>query len=196
MEFIRQSLKPIIVMTVLFALVFVIKSPIKTWLSPPDNIAQAYYMTINDDQFVEYGLVTNVSDGDTITINDQIEVRLLAIDTPELAHPELYIKEECFGKDAKARLQQLILNKYVFLLKDKEDKDKYNRSLRYIFMPDLNNPNNKVFINAYLVGEGFARAFIMSADEKYKDKIFSLQETAISKKKGLWGSCDRNKFRW
>jgi len=183
-------------MCILFALVFVIKSPIKTWLSPPDNIADDYFITITDDQFVEYGLVTDVSDGDTITINDQIEVRLLAIDTPELAHPDLYIKEECYGKDAKARLQQLILNQYVFLLKDKEDKDKYNRSLRYIFLPNKDDPNDKLFINAYLVGEGFARAFVMSADEKYKDIIISLQETAMNGKKGLWGSCDRNSFRW
>lgn len=196
MTFIKQVAQPLLVMSCLVFFVFIIKSPVFTWLTPPTHVDSRYYLDIDDADFTEYGLVTRVSDGDTITINEGQEVRFLSMDTPELSHPDLHIREECYGKDAKARVEQLLLNKYVFLLKDKEDTDRYKRLLRFIFLPDRTNPSKKLFVNGYLVGEGFARAYIFRQDEKYKELITSLQQTAIDEKRGLWGKCDREKFRW
>lgn len=183
-------------MVTLIFLVFIIKSPIFTWLTPPTQISDEYFLTMDDSEFTDYGLVTRVSDGDTITVNESQEIRMLGIDTPELAHPELHIREECYGKAAKARMEQLVLNKYVFLLKDNKDTDKYKRSLRFVFLADEKSGTKKLFINGYMIGEGFARAYIFEKDEKYKDLIIALQQKAIDEKRGLWGKCDREKFRW
>lgn len=183
-------------MSCLFILVFVIKSPIKTWLTSPTYIPNEYKVLSDLPYEKEYGMVTSVSDGDTIVVDDTMTIRLLGIDTPELAHADLNIREECFGKDAKARLEQLILNKYVYMGRDVKDKDKYNRSLRYIFLPEKRRSSQYLFVNAYMVGEGFGRAFILEKDMMFKDMINALQEQAITNKKGLWGSCDREKFRW
>ncbi len=192
----KQFIRPLLVMWILLSIVFIIKSPVLTWLNPPTHIPPQYYVDLDDSKFTEYGLVTRVSDGDTITMEKDQEVRLLGIDTPELAHPEIYIKEECFGKDAKARLEQLVLNKYVLLLKDIKDTDKYGRSLRFVFLADNESPGQKIFVNAYMIGEGFARAYIFEREQKYKDYINVLQQTAIHEGRGLWGKCDREKFRW
>jgi micrococcal nuclease len=188
--------KPLIVMIFLITIVFFIRSPIFTWLTPPVHIKDLYYLDIKEGELAEYGLVTHVSDGDTFTLDDSQEVRMLGMDTPELAHPDIYIREECFGKDAKARLEQLILHKKVFLLKDGQDKDAYDRSLRFVFLADKNIPQRKLLVNAYMIGEGFARAYIFKQDEKFKEFINSLQTQAMKKKAGLWGKCDREKFRW
>jgi endonuclease YncB( thermonuclease family) len=93
-------------------------------------------------------------------------------------------------------MEQLVLNKYVFLLKDNKDTDKYKRSLRFVFLADEKSGTKKLFINGYMIGEGFARAYIFEKDEKYKDLIIALQQKAIDEKRGLWGKCDREKFRW
>lgn len=192
----KQIGRPLFVMVTLILLVFMIKSPIFTWLTPPTHIADDYLIEIGDSNVTEYGLVTHVSDGDTITIHENQEVRMLGMDTPELAHPGLHIREECYGKDAKARMEQLVLNKYVYLLRDKKDTDKYKRSLRFVFLADKRDSTRKIFINGYMIGEGFARAYIFEKDEKYKDLIIALQQKAIDGKRGLWGKCDREKFRW
>lgn len=192
----KQFIRPLLIMWSLIGIVFIIKSPIFTWLTPPTQISNEYYLTMDNSEFTDYGLVTKVSDGDTITLNENQEIRMLGMDTPELAHPELYIKEECYGRDAKARLEQLVSNKNVLLLKDKEDQDKYKRSLRFVFTEDAKIPSRKLFVNAYMIGEGFARAYIFDQDEKYKDLIIALQQRAIKEKRGLWGKCDREKFRW
>lgn len=196
MTFFKEVGRPFLVMVILVGVVFILKSPIFTWITPPTHIPDEYYIDLDDADFTEYGLVTKVSDGDTFTLNETQEVRMLGMDTPELAHPEFYIKEECFGKDAKARLEQLILNRYVLLLKDKQDKDKYERSLRFVFLPDKYDAQKKMLVNAYMIGEGFARAYIFEQDEKYKDLINSLQRKAVKERRGLWGKCDREKFRW
>src|SRR3989338_8519092 len=75
-------------------------------------------------------IVTNVIDGDTIVISGGERVRLLGIDTPE--------KGEFFYKEGKARLEELIENKNVTLEKEGDNKDKYGRLLRYIFLNDTN----------------------------------------------------------
>ena len=192
----KATLKPLLVTIILLTIVFLIKSPLKVWLNPPFIIPNQYYVHTKSIEFTEYGLVTSVADGDTITVDADQTVRLLGIDTPELSHPQQYIKEECYGRSAKARIQQLVLYKNVYLLKDKENVDKYGRKLRYVFVADEKNPDRLLFVNAYMIGEGFARAYIFSPDELFKKEIISLQKEAKTFRSGLWGECDRESFRW
>src|SRR3989344_4886614 len=57
-------------------------------------------------------------------------VRLLGINSPE--------KGELYYDEAEKFLEGLILNKTIKLEKGREDKDKYGRLLRYIFINDKN----------------------------------------------------------
>mgnify|MGYP000639802180 CR=1 FL=1 len=60
--------------------------------------------------------VTNVVDGDTLDLNNGDRIRFSGINTPETG--------ECYYQEAKDFLSSLVLNKNVFIEKDKSDEGK------------------------------------------------------------------------
>ena len=84
----------------------------------------------------------------------------------------------------------------MILVSDSKDTDKYKRLLRYVFVPLEGRRGEYLNTNAYMVGEGFARVFVLESDNRYKDDFVELEKLAKDAKKGLWGTCDREKFRW
>lgn len=130
-------------------------------------------------------LVTDVVDGDTIKVEGNITIRLLGIDTPETKDPRKNV--QCFGKEASNKLKELIEEKEVILEKDVSETDKYKRLLRYIYLPLENN--QLLFVNDYLIREGFARVLTYPPDVKYTEEFLEAQQEAKEKNKGLWGRC-------
>lgn len=118
----------------------------------------------------EKTITTNVIDGDTIVINGGERVRLLGIDTPE--------KGEFYYKEAKARLEQLIENNEISIEKEGDNKDKYDRLLRYIFLNETN-------INMEMVEEGYAICYFYGKS-RYQSLCRSLEQNAMQNKLGRW----------
>ncbi|MBI2601369.1 thermonuclease family protein [Candidatus Daviesbacteria bacterium] len=129
--------------------------------------------------------VTKVIDGDTIEIEGGKKVRYLGIDTPETKDPRRAV--ECFGKQAYMENKQLVEGEQVILQKDVSETDKYNRLLRYVFLPL--DDGNILFVNDYLIREGFATALTYPPDVKYSEQFLKAQQQAKESKKGLWGEC-------
>lgn len=132
-----------------------------------------------------YYKVVNVIDGDTIEveISDKQElVRLIGINTPEVDSP--YTKQECFGPEASDYAKKLLDTKEVYLIPDSNgpNRDKYNRLLRYVFLP------NGLFINAEILKNGFAYNYIYEPFEFTKQFDF-WEKKAKESKIGLWGEC-------
>jgi len=100
--------------------------------------------------------VERIIDGDTIVVDSGDKIRLLGINTPE--------KGEEYYADAKEFLEGLILNKTVEVEYGKSKKDRYGRTLGYIF---LNGKN----INQKLIEEGFANAYFPSGKDFYYDNF-------------------------
>ncbi len=193
----KGLLRPLLVMIILCGIVFLTKAPLKTYFEDPlASVAPEYIYDLPRGLRSVQTHVVSVADGDTITITGGERVRFLNMDTPELSHPEQFIREECFGKAATLRLSQLIQDKDITIITDIKDKDKYKRLLRYVFLPLVDQPGKYLNVNAYLLGEGFARVYIVEKGTRYKDEFFELEKRAKEAKKGLWGSCDRSKFRW
>ena len=67
---------------------------------------------------------TAVIDGDTFRLSNGETVRLIGIDAPELSQPG--------GEESRQYLARLILNKGITLEKGYQDRDKYNRLLRFV----------------------------------------------------------------
>jgi len=101
------------------------------------------------EQATRYERVTSVIDGDTIELASGERVRYIGIDTPETHHPDKPI--ECFGIEATVRNRELVEGKDIELVSEGEDRDKFGRLLRHVFI-------DGTFVNAQLVWEGFARA--------------------------------------
>ncbi|MFH0831867.1 MAG: thermonuclease family protein [archaeon] len=118
----------------------------------------------------EKAVVTNVIDGDTIVISGGERLRLLGIDTPE--------KGEFYYKESKARMEELIENREITLEKEGDNKDKYGRILRYIFLDDSN-------INMLLVKEGYAICYFYE-ESRYQQECIQLEENARAGKIGRW----------
>ncbi len=128
------------------------------------------YTILDSGEKLETSFVTNVIDGDTIIIAGGDSVRLLGIDSAE--------RGEDFYQEAKERLEGLVEQKQVILEKDSENKDKYGRLLRWVFLDDIN-------VNLLLVEEGLARCYFYD-EKKYKEECAILEQNAIKEKKGLW----------
>lgn len=130
-------------------------------------------------------LVIEVVDGDTIKVLGDKTVRLLGIDTPETVDPRRPVG--CFGKQASNETKSLLSGKEVIMQKDISDTDKYKRLLRYIYLP-LDN-SQLLFVNDYLVRQGFAKVLTYPPDVKFNDQLRQAETEAKEFKRGLWGKC-------
>lgn len=133
--------------------------------------------------------VTDVIDGDTIKViinTKEYTVRFVGIDTPETRDPRRPVG--CFGKEASNKTKELLKEKTVILQKDITDTDKYDRLLRYVYLPL--EDGRVLFVNDYLVREGFAKVYTYPPDIKFNEQFLEAQRQAQAESKGLWGKCD------
>lgn len=132
----------------------------------------------------ERAYVTKVIDGDTFEI-EGATVRFIGIDTPETVDPRRPV--DCFGKEASNETKSLLNGKLVILQKDISEKDKYGRLLRYVFLPL--NDGRTLFVDDYLVREGFAKVYTYPPDVKYNEQLREAEKEARENNRGLWGRC-------
>ncbi len=144
--------------------------------------------------------VVKVNDGDTFEIDMKDEsgknyrVRMLGIDTPEKFDSDKLDRDaERTGKDKKTIqklgelasdfTKALIDKKKVRLEKEPnhEDKDKYGRLLRYVYLED------GTFVNKKIVSDGYANAYRQFKISKL-DEMISAEKDARENKRGLWGN--------
>ncbi len=139
------------------------------------QIESNYGTTSSDEEIV----VTRVIDGDTIEISGGDKIRYIGIDAPESPHNK---NAECFAFNSYLKNGEFVLGKKVRLQKDKTDKDRYGRRLRYVYVGD-------VFINFELVRQGYAVDKEYHPDVKSSTLLKTAQTQAQSDKKGIWGYC-------
>lgn len=135
-----------------------------------------------------------VLDGDTVILQDGRTIRLVQIDTPELD------ENECYAQEAKTELTSILANSETSsatsfkgavvtatlrIGKDtiSDDKDAYDRELRYLFYNNLN-------VNLELVKRGAAAPYFYQEEKgKYAAELLQAAEEAKANKVGLWGAC-------
>ena len=125
-------------------------------------------------------LVTRIVDGDTIEINYNStteKVRMIGIDTPETVKPNTEVQP--YGKEASAFTKSMLLNKYVSLEFDEQERDKYNRLLAYVYIDD-------VMYNKTLLEKGLAHVATFPPNIKYVEDFIQIEAQAKSDKIGLW----------
>lgn len=141
----------------------------------------------------EYVFVTKVIDGDTFEINSGERVRMLGIDSPEKYSSKKLDKDSERTKKDKETIKKLgqlssdyttklLLGKEVILISEPkyQDKDKYGRLLRYVYLKD------GTFVNKIIVEDGYATAYREYPVSKL-DEIIEAEKTAMKNKSGLWG---------
>ncbi len=147
--------------------------------------------------------VTKIFDGDTFEAEangKKEKVRMLGIDTPEKFDSDKLTRDvERTKKDSETikRLGELssqftfklLEGKKVLLEPDKsqDDRDKYGRLLRYVYLQD------GTFVNRKIVEEGYAIAFRKFKVSKEKELV-EAEADARKGKKGLWGDIEGLKY--
>lgn len=129
--------------------------------------------------------VTHVDDGDTIVVSQSgisETVRFIGMDTPEVKDPRKPV--QCYGPEASAKTKSLLTGKKVRLDPDPlgDNRDKYHRLLRYVYLPD------GTFVNELLVRQGYAFAYVVFPFSKM-DQFKTDMAQAEAEGKGLWGKC-------
>jgi micrococcal nuclease len=136
--------------------------------------------------------VESIVDGDTIDVvigGRRERVRLIGIDTPEIAHPAIGDRAangaECFGDAAAAFTGQLLpAGTPVRLTRDVVARDDYGRLLAYVF-----RASDGVLINYELARQGFAQPLTIAPNTLFASRIVEATRQAESVEAGLWGAC-------
>lgn len=128
--------------------------------------------------------VTSVIDGDTIVVEGGHKVRYIGINAPETSKDTSGKKtgEQCFADESYLENKRLVEGKVIKLVRDVSNTDKYGRLLRYVYV-------NDIFINDYLVINGYAKTMTIKPDVRYYEKFKVSQSHAKSKNLGIWKAC-------
>ncbi len=147
---------------------------------PSEVTPKVYGETENGVSLVK---VTKVIDGDTIHLESGETLRYIGIDTPEKSGGK-----ECFADESTNKNKELVLGKEVRLEKDVSETDRYRRLLRYVWV-DSGSGQGEIFVNEFLVREGYATAITYPPDVKYSQLFREAEKEARENNKGLWGKC-------
>jgi endonuclease YncB( thermonuclease family) len=124
-------------------------------------------------------LVRTVIDGDTIDVSNVGRVRLLGIDAPELGRG--FDTSAPFAREARERLTNIVLNRWIRLESEGPALDTYSRRLAYVVTEDGQ------FVNATLVREGLARVSARLPLIRLPE-LQRAEAEAQASRRGMWGS--------
>ena len=137
--------------------------------------------------------VDYVVDGDTVDVSldgSTQRVRLIGIDAPEsVNHDESVNSEE--GEAASDFLKSLLEpGMTVYLQADQEDRDRYDRLLRYLWLEAPSDPRDPEEVagkmaNAIMVANGYADTMRYEPNTYYAEQFEALKEQAAAEDAGI-----------
>ena len=127
-------------------------------------------------------------DGDTVVLRgrgagplsaDPVRVRLLLVDTPEVAEGS-----ECFGPEAAHRAEELMPDGTVVRVQaDVEATDRFGRPLLHVWNAE------GVSIGEALLREGYATVLLVGPNSAYLEAFRAAERSARGQRLGLWSAC-------
>lgn len=131
--------------------------------------------------------VTRVVDGDTfVAFRDSppfnATVRIIGIDTPEIAHPPE--PAQCYGNEARS-FTELLTDQLVWLTFDNECFDRFDRLLAYVHI----GAGDGDLWERQLLRRGFATVLTVGGDRTYASQFEADEAIAESEGAGLWSAC-------
>jgi len=110
---------------------------------------------------VRHGVVDYVIDGDTIVLESGERIRYLGIDAPE--------KDKPFFAQATAENKKLVEDQEVSFELDVQEKDKYGRTLAYIWLEGK-------MINLELAKLEYVEILVFPPNLKYQDEFLEIKK--------------------
>jgi len=124
--------------------------------------------------------VRYVHDGDTVVLHDDTRVRLIGINTPEVAANGK--PAEPLAIRARDHLRRLLFQhgNQVKLLYGEQDRDQHGRTLAYLWLPDGTN------ITADLLRAGLGWLVAIPPDTRFVDCLSQAEAAARTAQRGVW----------
>ena len=119
----------------------------------------------------EQPVVKKIISGESIKLSTNAKVRYCGVDAPA--------KGDFFFEECRQANKKLVDGKQITIEYDARRKDGNNYLLGYVYAGDI-------FVNAYLLKNGFGIAYIVPPNEKYRDLFISLQKEARKNRRGIW----------
>ena len=121
--------------------------------------------------------IARVIDGDTVVGERLGRIRYIGINTPETDARDPAVR--AMARQATQVNRRLVEGKRVQLVLDVQERDRYGRLLAYVWA-------DGVFVNAYLVAEGYAQVMTVPPNVRYQDPFLALQRRAREERRGFW----------
>jgi micrococcal nuclease len=154
------------------------RPPTTTTGPAPPPTSRAPALAAGDD-----ATVARIVDGDTLWVGgpgseEETKIRLIGIDTPEVA------QDGCYAGEATAHLSALVgAGTPVRLVYDVERFDRYDRTLAYVFRLD-----DGLHANVAMAQDGYAQQLTIPPNVAYRAEIGAEVAEARAAGRGLWGA--------
>jgi len=124
--------------------------------------------------------VRSVTDGDTLRLKGGEIIRLIGIDTPELAHDGK--PEQPYARDAKAALRGLVeaAGRELLVQRGTDPKDRYHRTLAHLFSPRGES------LTAELLKQGLGYQAVVAPNLAHLECYREAEREAREAGRGLW----------
>ncbi len=124
-----------------------------------------------------------VYDGDTLKLADKRKLRIIGIDTPEVAHKRSKRKRsEPYAGQATEALRELLAkhNYRINIAEGRQNKDKYGRLLAHVFTPD------GVDVSEWLLQQGLATLLIIPPNDRFLKCYRAAERKAQQEGLNIW----------
>lgn len=154
------------------ALVLLVLAYLKRETRPPERVAGPAPTSAKR-------LCVRAVDGDTLELDGGERLRLIGVDTPETVDPRRPV--QYFGEEASAFTRRMAQGKSVRLEYDQDTRDRYGRTLAYVYLPD------GTFLNAEIIRQGYGHAYTRFPF-RYQEQFLALEREAREQGRGLWAA--------
>lgn len=128
------------------------------------------------------GVVTSVTDGDTVILDNGLVVRLAGIQAPRLPRGNDTFAAWPKSAEARAQLESLVGGKAVRLRYGGERLDRHGRSLGQLFVSE----EPEVWVQRQMVADGFARVYSFPDNRACIADLLSAEGRARLNRLGIW----------
>lgn len=139
---------------------------------------------VSCDELVDgpQGVVTSVTDGDTVILDTGLVVRLVGIQAPKLPRGNDEFDAWPMSSQAKAGLESLVAGKSVRLRYGGERIDRHGRSLGQLFV----QAEPEVWVQRQMVGDGLARVYSFPDNRSCIAELMHAESRARLNRLGIW----------
>lgn len=137
-------------------------------------------------RMVQGGVVTQVTDGDTVVLDSGLVVRMIGTQAPKLPLGRDGFPTWPLAPEAKVALEGLVLGRSVTLGYGGEEVDRYERALAQVFVE--NGSAEPVWAQAHMLRSGLARVYSFPDKRQCLGQLYVAEAQARAERLGIWAN--------